>query len=60
MMVAKMNGMTILGVQQAGSNVAVKAVDVPKHTLPQKLALYDVALHSGEAMANIPVGVEKM
>jgi antitoxin MazE len=43
--------------------VVVKAVDGPKHTLAQKLALYDVTLHSGEAieaMATSPVGVEEI
>ncbi len=40
------------------SNVLVKPVGEPKLTLAQKLAAFDPARHSGEAMAAGRVGIE--
>ena len=37
------------------SDVLVRAIGVPKLTLTQKLAIFDPALHGGEAMATTPV-----
>lgn len=40
------------------SNVLVRPVGEPKLTLAQKLAAFDPALHSGEAMATSRIGNE--
>jgi len=40
------------------SNLLVRPLGEPKSTLVQKLAAFDPALHSGEAMATVPVGKE--
>lgn len=40
------------------SSVLVRPIGEPKSTLAQKLAAFDPALHSGEAMATVPVGKE--
>ena len=40
------------------SNLLVRSLGEPKSTLAQKLAAFDPALHSGEAMATVPVGKE--
>jgi antitoxin MazE len=40
------------------SNVLVRALGEPKLTLAQKLAVFDPALHGGEAIATRPVGNE--
>jgi antitoxin MazE len=40
------------------SNILVKALGEPKLTLAQKLAAFDPAQHSGEAMATGQVGNE--
>jgi len=45
-------------VQDAG--VMVKAVGEPKLTLVQKLALFDLTKHGGEAMASGLVGAEAL
>lgn len=45
-------------VQDAG--VMVKAVGEPKRTLVQKLALFDLTKHGGEAMASGLVGAEAL
>lgn len=40
--------------------VTVRAVGRPKLSLAQKLALFDPAVHGGEAMETRPLGVEEM
>jgi len=40
------------------SNLLVRPLGEPKLTLAQKLAAFDPVLHSGEAMATVPVGKE--
>ena len=40
------------------SNVLVKAIGEPRLTLAQKLAVFDPARHSGEAMATARIGNE--
>jgi antitoxin MazE len=40
------------------SNVLVRPIGEAKSTLAQKLAAFDPALHSGEAMPTAPVGKE--
>lgn len=40
------------------SNVLVRPIGEPRATLAQKLAAFDPAVHSGEAMATTPVGKE--
>lgn len=42
------------------SGISVRAVGTPKLSLAQKLALFDPAIHGGEAMASAPVGFEEM
>jgi antitoxin MazE len=42
------------------SNVLVRPLGSPKLTLSQKLAVFDPALHSGEAMATRPLGKEAL
>ena len=42
------------------SNVLVKAIGVPKLSLTQKLAAFNPAVHSGEAMATDLVGREAL
>jgi antitoxin MazE len=40
------------------ANVLVRPIGEPRSTLAQKLTAFDPALHSGEAMATVPVGNE--
>jgi antitoxin MazE len=40
------------------STVLVRPIGAPKTTLAQKLAVFDPALHGGEAMGGAPVGAE--
>jgi antitoxin MazE len=42
------------------SNVLVRAIGDPKRSLAQKLAVFDPALHGGEAMASGRVGKEAL
>jgi antitoxin MazE len=39
-------------------HVLVKSIGEPKRTLAQKLAVFDPAVHGGEAMATRPIGNE--
>jgi antitoxin MazE len=42
------------------SQVLIRAVGEPRPSLAQKLAAFDPARHSGEAMATAPVGHEEL
>ena len=42
------------------SSVLVKPIGVPKLTLSQKLAIFDPAVHGGEAMVSRPIGNEML
>ena len=42
------------------SNVLVRVLGEPRLTLAQKLAVFDPALHGGEAMVTRPVGNEAL
>lgn len=47
-------------VSVADEGILVKRLGKPKLTLAQKLAAFDPARHSGEAMATRPVGKEAL
>jgi antitoxin MazE len=47
-----------IGLEESG--ITVRAEGIPRLSLAQKLALFDPAIHGGEAMAAAPVGGEEM